>query len=155
MKSCSVSQVPLLIHRDSWEVPGGRVIAAEIPKRPAARRKALRETGCVAAISSRVFIHPGLDTFHIHRTFLHDRLHEAPAESIHKREVNGPQVGASRECLAMIFAGRITDSLSVSSCCAFYAHEDTRWPGPKTVQHDDPAVFLDRDGGAHQRTWIC
>lgn len=116
-----VRQYRLLINDLAWEIPGGKVDPNETLE-AAACREALEET-CLRCrnVKPLLYFHPGLDTCD-NPTFMFfaEEFEEAPDENLDSREVSERVWLPLDECLRMIFAGKIMDSLTVAALLAYH-----------------------------------
>jgi ADP-ribose pyrophosphatase len=110
----------MLIDAISWEIPGGRVEPGERHE-DAARRECEEETGVrCGAITPLIRFHPGLDTYHNPtQVFSGREFSIRPDFRGSEQEVAECQWVPLQECVKMIAAGEILDSLSIISILAF------------------------------------
>lgn len=116
-----VRQYRLLINDMAWEIPGGKVDPDETPE-SAACREALEEA-CLRCHNVRplLYFHPGLDTCDNPTfMFLADEFEEVSEENLDSREVSERVWVPLDECIRMVFAGKIVDSLTVAALLAAY-----------------------------------
>ncbi len=116
-----VRQYRLLINDMAWEIPGGKVDPDETPEN-AARREALEEA-CLRCetVKPLLYFHPGLDTCDNPTfMFLADEFEEVSEENLDSREVSERVWVPLDECIRMVFAGKIVDSLTVAALLAAY-----------------------------------
>ncbi|MBL9128767.1 MAG: NUDIX hydrolase [Verrucomicrobiales bacterium] len=120
-----VRQYRFLIDAVGWEIPGGRIDDSESPAEAAAR-EVLEETGLRCHdLRPLLFFHPGLDTFHNPSHLFYSRRHERVAPfRPDPREVTECVWVPLRECLGMVFDGRIVDSLSIAGLLAYQCRAD-------------------------------
>lgn len=113
-------QYRLLIDGLSWEIPGGGVDGAEDPA-AAAVRECLEETG-VLALNPRPLLQfrPGLDTLdNPSLLFVTEDAREERPFTPNRREVFQREWIPFDQCLAMIRAGDIIDSLTILAVLAY------------------------------------
>jgi 8-oxo-dGTP pyrophosphatase MutT (NUDIX family) len=116
-----VRQYRLLIHRLSWEIPGGRVDDGEEPA-AAAVRECLEETGIRCANPRPLlFYHTGLDTvYNPTHLFYSDEIAEVhEPQSIHQQEVHSWEWLPLARGLEMIAAGEIQDNFTIAALLAY------------------------------------
>ena len=116
-----VRQYRLLVNALAWEIPGGKVDPGETPE-AAARREGLEET-CLRCgqLQPLLYFHPGLDTFDNPTfLFLAEEFEEAPADNLHAHEVSGRVWVPLEQCIRMIFAKQIVDSLTIAALLAYH-----------------------------------
>jgi len=118
-----VRQYRLLVDTLAWEIPGGKVDANESLLQ-AAFREAQEETGLRCHdLAPLVYFNPGLDTCN-NPTFIFrvTKFEADVAGRLSDHEVADQVWLPLAECLRMVFAGEIMDSLTVS---ALLAHQVT------------------------------
>lgn len=119
-----VRQYRLLINDLAWEIPGGKVDPDETPE-IAACREALEEA-CLRCRSVKplLYFHPGLDTCDNPTfMFLANEFEEVSEDNFDSREVSERVWIPLEECVRMVFAGKIVDSLTVAALLATYLRE--------------------------------
>jgi ADP-ribose pyrophosphatase len=116
-----VRQYRFLINSCSWEIPGGKVDPNESPV-DAAVREALEETSLFCRnVEPLSYFHPGLDTLENPTfIFMARDFDQASPESFHAMEVTGQMWTALDECLKMVFARKIVDSLTIVALLALH-----------------------------------
>lgn len=116
-----VRQYRFLVNALAWELPGGKVDETETVEE-AAVREGLEEAGLrCRSIKPLLYFHPGLDTHH-NPTFIFysgDFIPE-PASGSGQHEVCEHRWIPLCQCLQMIFAREIVDSLTVAGLLAFH-----------------------------------
>lgn len=119
-----VRQYRLLVNDLAWEIPGGKVDSNETPE-TAACREALEETCLrVRNVKPLLYFHPGLDTCdNPTYMFLAEEFEEMPEENLDSREVSERVWVSLEDCVRMIFAGKIVDSLTVAALLALYTRK--------------------------------
>lgn len=117
-----VRQYRLLVMSLSWEIPGGRVDPGETPE-IAARRETMEEAGLrCRRLKPLLYFLPGLDTCNNPtHLFYCDDFEEESAGAPHSLEVVDRHWKSLDECLQMIFAGEIVDSLTIIALLAYQA----------------------------------
>lgn len=116
-----VRQYRLLVNDLAWEIPGGKVDRDETPE-DAAIREALEET-CLRCrnLKPLLYFHPGLDTCNNPTfMFLAAEFEAASEDNLQRHEVSERVWVPLEECLRMIFARQIVDSLTVAALLAYH-----------------------------------
>ena len=116
-----VRQYRFLVNEMAWEIPGGKVDAGETPEE-AAMREGLEET-CLSCrnLKPLLYFHPGLDTFDNPTfMFLAEDFEESPPENLHAQEVSERVWVPLEQCVKMIFARQIVDSLTIAALLAYH-----------------------------------
>lgn len=115
-----VRQYRLLIDCCSWEIPGGGVDADETPE-AAARRECKEETGLTCRhLQPLVYFQPGLDTVNNPTTvFLATELEGTLTAARDHFEVIERLWVPFPRTLEMVFAGEISDAMSVVGLLAY------------------------------------
>lgn len=116
-----VRQYRFLINKMAWEIPGGKVDPGESPE-----VAAIREAQEEAHLNCRnlrplLYFHPGLDTFD-NPTFMYlaQDFEEIQPDSDHQHEVSEQVWVNLEQCIKMIYAGQIVDSLTVAALFAWH-----------------------------------
>lgn len=116
-----VRQYRLLVNDLAWEIPGGKVDRDETPE-DAAIREALEET-CLRCrnLKPLLYFHPGLDTCNNPTfMFLAAEFEATSEDNLQRHEVSERVWVPLEECLRMIFARQIVDSLTVAALLAYH-----------------------------------
>jgi 8-oxo-dGDP phosphatase len=128
-----VRQYRLLINGMALEIPGGKVDSNETPE-AAAAREALEET-CMRCTNLKplLYFHPGLDTCD-NPTFMFvaEKFEETPEKNLHQHEVSDRVWIPLEECMRMIFARKIVDSLTVAALLAYHIQKHNPELFPKS-----------------------
>jgi ADP-ribose pyrophosphatase len=109
-------QYRYLIDALSWEIPGGKFEAGELPME-GARRECLEETGLRCRdLRLLLVFQPGLDTYrNPTHVFLSEDFETIDGAVPHAEEVSGLVWVPFEKCIEMIHQGQIVDALSIVS----------------------------------------
>jgi len=117
-------QYRYLIDRVSWEIPGGRVEDGETPE-AAAIRECQEETGVrCRTVQPLLMYQAGLDALHNPTYLFHAREFDSAGKHQPSPTESHEIVWIPlRQCLDMIFDGRIVDSLSLIALMSYSLRE--------------------------------
>lgn len=119
-----VRQYRFLVNEVAWEIPGGKVDPDETPEQ-AALREGLEET-CLRCrnLQPLLYFHPGLDTFDNPTfMFLAEEFEETSPANLHAQEVSERVWVPLEQCVKMIFARQIVDSLTIAALLAYHTRK--------------------------------